>query len=30
LVTPEEGEEINEIVKILEKFLEDKKNKKPH
>jgi hypothetical protein len=30
LVTPEEGREIDEIVKILEKFLEDKKNKKPH
>jgi hypothetical protein len=30
LVTPEEGEEISEIVKILEGFLKDKKNKKPH
>lgn len=30
LVKPEEGEEIDEIVKILEGFLKDKKNKKPH
>ena len=30
LVKPEEVEEIDEIVKILEEFLKDKKNKKPH
>ena len=30
LVTPEEGEEIDQIVEILQGFLKDKKNKKPH
>jgi predicted membrane protein len=30
LVTPEEGEGIDEIVKILEEYLKDKKTKKPH
>ena len=30
LVTPEEGEEIDQIVDILNGFLKDKKNKKPH
>jgi hypothetical protein len=29
-VTPEEGEEIDQIVEILQGFLKDKKNKKPH
>lgn len=30
LVKPEEGKEIDEIVKILSEFLKDRKNKKPH